>query len=52
MNEEAKRYLEESRKHLEECKMINDTLEGILETSPKPSTMLDYTFQGLGVASC
>jgi hypothetical protein len=42
MINEAKRYLELSRKKLEEAKMINDSLEGILEQSPKPSECIDW----------
>jgi hypothetical protein len=42
MINEAKRYLELSQKKLEEAKMINDSLEGILENSPKPSECIDW----------
>ena len=38
---EAKRYLKECMEHLEMCKMINDSLEGILEQKLKPSEELE-----------
>jgi hypothetical protein len=39
---EAHKYLKLSQELLEECEMINDTLEGILENSPKPSECIDW----------
>jgi hypothetical protein len=39
--QEALRYIEIANKELAEADMILESLEGILETGPKPSALLD-----------
>lgn len=43
-NKTARDYLKQCEKALNECHLILDSVEGRLETTPKPSEYLESTF--------
>ena len=45
----AYKYLDVSQECLDDCHLINDTIEGRLGTTPKPSEMLNYSLNGLSM---